>query len=171
MDNFSFTEFNAAAFTKSLVKYAGLPGCLFVVAPDVVGDARATAIQFEQWQDAIRRQGYPVALAAQDGLENMTIDWNSFDALFIGGTNEFKFSPFVAELIYEARLRRKWTHMGRVNSPGRWRYCAQLGFDSCDGTGMVIERARVLEALRVLNSPETALWNWQPQTPVFEDQL
>lgn len=128
-----------------------------------------TAALFGTWREVIKGHGYPVAFAAQDGLEAMTIDWNSFDALFVGGSNAFKFSAFMVELIHEARSRRKWAHMGRVNSPNRWRYCAQLRFDSCDGSGMVIERSRVLEALRVLNTPETPLWDWRPTLPQFEE--
>lgn len=170
MDNFAFKAggFDAGKFLASLVKYTGLPGCLFVVAPDVWGDAAQTAVEFDKWREVIKQFGFPLAMAAQDGLEKTVIDWNSFDVLFVGGTNDFKFSAFMVELIHEARSRRKWTHMGRVNSPNRWRYCAQLRFDSCDGSGMVIERSRVLEALNVLNTPETPLWDWRPTMPQNE---
>lgn len=162
MDNFAFTNFDADAFNRSLAKYEGLPGCLFVVAPDVWGNAAETAARFADWREAIKAHGYPVALAAQDGIEALSIDWNSFDALFVGGTDEFKYSPFLQELVFEARLRGKWTHMGRVNSRPRWNYCLDAGFDSVDGTGMVIERRRVLEALAIIDNPRRMLWNLRP---------
>jgi len=162
MDNFAFTEFNADAFRKSLVKYEGLPNCLFVVAPDVWGNASATLSLFEQWRDEIKAHGYPVALAAQDGLDVLPLNWSAFDALFVGGTDTFKYSSFVQELIFEARMRGKHTHMGRVNSVPRWNYCINARFDSVDGTGMVIERRRVKEAIAVIENPPTPLWKLRP---------
>src|ERR1035441_4283607 len=41
--------------------------CWFAVAPDVVGDAKATLARSEPFLPAIRDIGYPVALAAQNG--------------------------------------------------------------------------------------------------------
>lgn len=163
MDNMAFGDkFDADQFSRFLVKCEGIPGCLFVVAPDVWSAAAPTAELFDQWHDRIKAHGYPIALAAQDGLEQLAIPWKDIDAVFVGGTNAFKFSEFVTELVIEAHARRKWAHMGRVNSPGRWRYCRDNGFDSVDGSGMVIERARVLEALNTLNSPERPTWDWRP---------
>jgi len=162
MDNFAFTSFDPAAFERSLAKFEGLPGCLFVVAPDVWGDARQTAVLFDEWREVIKARGYPVALAAQDGLEGMPLDWSSFDAVFVGGTDEFKYSQFVQELVFEARMRRKWTHMGRVNSSPRWNYCHAARFDSVDGTGTVIERKRIREALAVITNPPSPLWKLRP---------
>ena len=34
----------------------------------------------------------------------------------------------------EAKARGKWIHMGRVNSERRYRYAADIGCDSADGT-------------------------------------
>ena len=43
-DNDAFNGgFDVDAYSKMLDRISGLPGCLFVVAPDVVGDWRATA--------------------------------------------------------------------------------------------------------------------------------
>lgn len=166
MDNFAFTGFDGDRFQQSLDRFVGMPGCLFVVAPDVWSDARATALLFDEWYDPIKSKGYPIALAAQNGIERMSIPWGAIDAVFVGGDDKFKYSEFVAELVIEAHARRKWAHMGRVNSRGRWRYCKHAGFDSTDGTGMVIERGRVLEALAVLNSPERPAFDWRPRVEV-----
>jgi len=106
---------------------------LFAVAPDVVGNARATLKQFGVWSHIIRSIGFPVALAAQDGLEDLEIPWDGFEALFVGGSTEWKLSEAVAELIREAKRRGKWTHMGRVNSTHRTSRLREF-VDSVDGT-------------------------------------
>ena len=46
----------------------------------------------------------------------------------------------------EAKRRRKWVHMGRVNSERRIRYAASIGCDSIDGTKWVRWRDIYLNA-------------------------
>lgn len=106
----------------------------FAVAPDVVADAAATLERSRPWFDQIRGRGLPVALVAQNGLEDMTVPWGDFDCLFIGGDTAWKLGPAARELAGEARARGKWVHMGRVNSERRIRYAAAIGCDSVDGT-------------------------------------
>lgn len=106
--------------------------CLFVVAPDVVGDATATWERSKPYLPLIRSLGYRAALAAQDGLVDP--DWDAFDALFVGGTTEFKLSETAYALVAEARGRGTWTHMGRVNGWDRIKAAAVSGYDSADGT-------------------------------------
>ena len=114
------------------------PDCLFATAPDVVGDAKATLERSLPLLPKIRALGYPAALVAQDGLENLDIPWDEFDCLFIGGSTEWKLGAAVRSLCAEAKRRGKWVHIGRVNSNKRFRYCAfTLQADSCDGTYLV----------------------------------
>lgn len=108
--------------------------CLFATAPDVVGDAAATLEKSAPWLPQIRALGYRVALVAQDGLESLPVPWDEFDALFIGGSTEWKLGPHAREIAAEAKRRGKWLHMGRVNSERRFRYAAAIGCDSADGT-------------------------------------
>jgi hypothetical protein len=108
--------------------------CLFATAPDVVGDAVATLAMSAPLLDPIRHLGYRVALVAQDGLERLAVPWDEFDALFIGGSTEWKLGDAVAGLAEEARRRGKWVHMGRVNSLRRLRHAQSIGCDSADGT-------------------------------------
>ena len=108
--------------------------CLFATAPDVVGDAVATLAMSAPMLPRIRAAGYPVALVGQDGLTSAMVPWDEIDALFIGGTTEWKLSEDAYMLAQEAKRRGKWTHMGRVNSWQRFRAAAAAGYDSADGT-------------------------------------
>lgn len=135
MDNGAFSNFDAKAFERMLLRFEGRAGCLFCAAPDVVGDAEATLAKFPFWSGVIRRAGFPVALVAQDGLTVSRTPWAQFDALFIGGTTEFKEGADARTLVGYAKALGKWVHMGRVNSKRRIFYAASIGCDSIDGTG------------------------------------
>ena len=126
-----------AGWLRWLDRHAERDLCAFATAPDVVGDARATLERSLPHLPTIRELGYPAALVAQDGLESLEIPWDAFDALFIGGSTEWKLGIDAARLVLEARRRGKWVHMGRVNSRRRFRYAASLGCDSTDGTFLV----------------------------------
>jgi hypothetical protein len=129
--------------------------CLFATAPDVVGDAAATLERSAPFLPMIRALGYPAALVAQDGLEDLEVPWDEFDVLFIGGSTEWKLGPAARGLIRQAKTRGKWVHMGRVNSERRYRYANDLGCDSVDGTyltfGPDINLPKLLNWSRVEN--------------------
>lgn len=129
--------------------------CLFATAPDVVGDAAATLERSAPFLQQIRALGYPAALVAQDGLEDLEVPWEEFDVLFIGGSTEWKLGPAARDLIRQAKARSKWVHMGRVNSERRYRYANDLGCDSVDGTyltfGPDINLPKLLNWSRVEN--------------------
>jgi hypothetical protein len=108
--------------------------CAFAVAPDVVADAAATLIRSVPWLSKIRSLGIPAAFVAQDGLENLTVPWDEFDVLFIGGSTEWKLGRHARTLVNEAKQRGKEVHMGRVNSYQRMRYADAIGCDTADGT-------------------------------------
>lgn len=134
--------------------------CAFAVAPDVVCDAQATLDRFALMGSRIRALGYPVALAGQNGLEDLTVPWSDLDALFLGGDDPWKLGAAAAALAAEARARGKWVHMGRVNSGLRLRYAAFIGCDSVDGTYLKwpdTNLPKLLGYLRAVNHP--ALWN------------
>lgn len=108
--------------------------CRFVALPDVVGSARRTLEAFEYWRDLMA--GWPKALVAQDGIENLSIPWDSVEAIFIGGSTDWKLSKHAADVIRTAKICGKWVHAGRVNTPARFEYFEELGADSLDGTGL-----------------------------------
>lgn len=147
------------AWLQSLTPYAA--DCLFAVAPDVFdpaagkGDAVATLVRSAPWLPRIRALGYPAALVAQDGLEDLDVPWGTFDVLFIGGSTEWKLGPHAAALILEAKALGKLVHMGRVNSHERLLGAHLRGCDTADGTyiafGPDVNLPDVLHWLRTVN--------------------
>jgi len=145
-------------------------GCLFAVAPDVLGSATAT-LQCERTRRMlgwIRYDvGVPVAFVAQNGQEHLPLPWDDLDVIFLGGSaectscgyvrpwddcgrehcaschhrlREWKLGAAACGLVTAARRRGKWVHMGRVNSLRRLRYAAAIGCHSADGTYLVRTR-------------------------------
>lgn len=108
--------------------------CLFATAPDVVADADATWERSKRMLPQIRELGFNAALVAQDGIEHMPIRWESFDALFLGGSLAWKLGPVAYEVGIEARLHGKHLHWGRVNTLRRLFMARKARADSCDGT-------------------------------------
>lgn len=108
--------------------------CIFATAPDVVGDAVQTRIRSYPMLQRIRNLGFKAAFVCQDGETPEDIRWDQMDAIFIGGSTDWKLSQAAGEIINAAKIRNKWVHMGRVNSFKRLRLAAALGCDSADGT-------------------------------------
>ena len=131
-DNDAYSKWDRGRYRDMLERIRQREGCLFVTAPDVVGDAKVTIERFFQWRDELAE--LPVALVGQDGLESSKTPWDLFGTFFVGGTTEWKMGAQAAHLIREAKDRGKWVHMGRVNSYERSRYAQWLGCDSIDGT-------------------------------------
>lgn len=131
-------------------------GCKFAVAPDVVGDHEATEARALPLLRPIKRLGYRVAYVAQDGLTPQLTPWLAFDALFIGGSTEWKMGPAARELARGAYGRGKWVHMGRVNTWSRLQYARDIGCNSVDGTflkfGPNINLPILLNWLRSINT-------------------
>jgi hypothetical protein len=173
-DNGAFSPkgFNEAQFCRMLERDTlrqNVATCLFVVAPDrlrrtvdggVIGDAAGTLADFPGWARAIRAAGFPVALVAQNGLEEMLdrVPWELVDVLFLGGSTEWKLGPGAMHCVADAQRHGKRTHMGRVNSGKRFRHAHSLGVDTVDGTflrfGANVPRlVRWIDALRQAGLP------------------
>jgi hypothetical protein len=159
-DNDAFSRFDARLYRRMLELFMQRRGCLFVSAPDVVGDASATLRRFEQWQPELEQTGLPIALVAQDGLHLHDVPWQQIAALFIGGTSYWKMGEQARALAAEAKQRDKWLHMGRVNGERRLMYAKALGCNSVDGTSMARyrnDRRRLQRFLRVAGEPRQLL--------------
>lgn len=108
--------------------------CLFVLVPDVPGSAKRTLELWERWESRLRP--WPLAFAAQDGIEAIDIPWDYIAGVFIGGTDHFKDGPEAEAVARAAKWLGKRVHVGRVNTPHRWVRWEKLGADTCDGTGV-----------------------------------
>jgi hypothetical protein len=139
VDNGVFSgRFDAERFVKWLDKLKpSQHRCLFVVAPDVVGDHAATLARYTEWYPRLRAGGWPVAFAAQDGSESDPLP--ECQAVFIGGSTEWKLSPAALSVIHRARAVGVWVHVGRVNTQRRIRHFQLAGVDSVDGTCVAFE--------------------------------
>lgn len=156
-DNAAFSGFDAARFGAMLRGIRSVDTCrlLWVASPDYVGHARPTIGEFDRWLDLIKpgadeADWLPIALVAQDGLEDADWSWwlGLTDCLFIGGSTEWKLSHAADGLIREARARGVWVHVGRVNTRQRVEHFAEVGVDSIDGSGFSRWPSRIKQGVR-----------------------
>jgi hypothetical protein len=134
--------------------------CLFATCPDVVGDWKATLERSWKVPIRLRMLGYKPAIVAQDGATPDTVPWDDIDALFIGGTTEWKMEdPVVIALLDEAGRRGKWKHLGRINSGDKMIIAATRGCDSVDGTfltfGKDLNMGRLLGWMELVNRQQS----------------
>lgn len=135
IDNGGYSKLDIAAFTSLLSREEEhRDKCLFVAVPDIVGSARRTLEVFERWQPKL--SGWKLALVCQDGQEHLPIPWDDIEAVFIGGSTNWKCSPHAEQIVRAAKALEKWVHIGRVNDPSRFKHFEEMGADSCDGTGI-----------------------------------
>jgi hypothetical protein len=135
IDNGAYANFDPKAYMARLRRSeAHKDKCIFVTVPDVVSSARRTLEVFERWKD--RLQGWPLALACQDGQEDLEIPWDDIKAVFIGGSTNWKLSDHAAHCVKAAKALDKWVHVGRVNDPARFEHFEKMGADSIDGSGI-----------------------------------
>jgi hypothetical protein len=135
IDNGAYARFKKDAFWALIQREEHRKKkCLFVAVPDVVGSARRTLEVFDRV--APKLKGWKLALVAQDGQEDLPIPWEAIDAVFIGGTTDWKLSKAASGVVRAAKILGKWVHAGRVNTPQRFAHFADLGVDSIDGTGL-----------------------------------
>lgn len=137
LDNGVFTgAFNEEKWLKTLHRLRPCQAtCLFIVAPDAVADSVATDRLWTHYAPLIQSLGYKAAYVAQDGCTSLP---DNADALFIGGSTEWKLGTDAMNLVHSAKAKGLWVHMGRVNSRRRFHYAAMIGCDSVDGTCIAI---------------------------------
>lgn len=135
IDNGAYSGFEEKAFFALLEREKHRKDdCLFVTVPDVVGSARRTLELFDRFRMKIF--GWKIAFACQDGQEDLPIPWDYIDAIFIGGSTNWKLSDHAAQCIRTAQALGIWAHVGRVNDPARFAHFEKLGADSIDGSGI-----------------------------------
>lgn len=103
---------------------------MWVACPDVVADTQRTLAQWDSWAQEIRAHGFKAALVVQDGMTDQDIAATEADALFIGGSTDWKWSN-----LYRLCELHPTVHVGRVNGYRGLVKCRDAGASSVDGTG------------------------------------
>lgn len=132
LDNGCFKTFDRQEWDR-LLEQAEIDSPVFACLPDVVCDAQRTIELFHYFKS--HTNGIPRALVLQNGVEHTFIPWDDVAAVFVGGDDEFKFSPIAIRAARTAKMLGKWVHVGRVNTAKRVRNWIGLA-DSIDGSGM-----------------------------------
>lgn len=115
---------------RDLLEWAKASGSAprWVLVPDVVADREATIAKWHHYEQEVRKFGWPLAFAVQDGMTAKDVP-STADVIFVGGSTEWKWST-----VHEwAKFPR--VHVGRVNSIPKVRLCEGLKIESVDGTG------------------------------------
>ena len=161
-DNSAYSDWNESRFMRMLDKIEG-KNIKWVAAPDVVGDAVKTMDLFYRWHNEIKvKRRLPIAYVLQDGQEKIGLPHTGlYDAVFVGGSTDFKLGSTARMYINAARSAGKWVHMGRVNTFRRLKYAIDIGCDSVDGTTFSIEPKNIKRFVNFLSRHER-------QTIMFE---
>lgn len=114
---------------ERLLPHAGT--CLFVVVPDVPGDAQSTLASYHAHAAVMGEWPFPLAYVMQDGAECLPLP--DVAVAFLGGTDPWR-RQWGASMLRRAREAGCATHVGRVNSAARMRALALTDCDSADGT-------------------------------------
>lgn len=155
VDNGCFKLFDRRRWER-LVELAEADRPLFVCLPDVVGDAQRTVELFHHFKLATNE--VPRALVLQDGIEHTPIPWDDLAAVFIGGSDQFKYSPAAIRAAKTAKWLGKWVHVGRVNNAKRVENWIEWA-DSCDGSGISMYDHMLEDTLAAIRGehPQVAL--------------
>lgn len=101
----------------------------WVLVPDVVADRSATIQRWHEWAPRLKRYGWPLAFAVQDGMTQSDVPSDAA-VVFVGGTTEWKWAT-----AWQWCRDNRRVHVGRVNGyRGLWD-CHDARVESCDGTG------------------------------------
>jgi hypothetical protein len=167
IDNGCFSPLGRKCFTMD--RYLGLiertlelwgDHVLFATARDVPEDWKGTLKLSLPMLPILRRAGVPAAIALQDGATVNNVPWDECDAVFIGGSTAWKLGEQAKAISIEARRRRKWSHMGRVNSMQRIRIAQSFQCGSADGT--FLKRAGGPKGVARVEKWAKAVWEADP---------
>lgn len=131
IDNGAFKGLDEIAFMKIVNNFKNNKKELFLAVPDIVGNHIETLKLFYKWRDKL--SDYKLAFVAQDGMTDKDIPKEA-QAIFIGGTTDYKLGKEAWKVIQKAKENNLWVHMGRVNSYKRIKYAFESNVDSVDGT-------------------------------------
>ena len=132
VDNGGFTGAKPEGFSKILKRYWEFKEhCLFAAVPDKVGNHKDTLEMWDIYNHLA--DGYKKAFVVQDGFDGYP---KNADALFIGGSTEFKDSKECEEIVLAGLADDMHVHIGRVNTYERFYNFHCIGAHTCDGSGI-----------------------------------
>jgi len=134
--------------------------CLFLAGGDSVGNAPETLALYPKF--SVNFTGWSGAYVAQDGSEDLEFP-TDFDALFVGGTTEWKLSAAAESVIKRAQTLGKHIHIGRVNWGARYRHFNLLAGSedfTCDGTRTRFEGTQKAIAAWAGYQSQSSLFDW-----------
>lgn len=102
---------------------------MWSLVPDVVTEPEATIDEWHKWLPKVKRFGFPLAFAMQDGHDVSDVPAEA-DVVFIGGSTDWKWEMVPTVCQFFPRV-----HVGRVNTYRHLMICHNAGAESCDGTG------------------------------------
>jgi len=108
---------------------------MWVLVPDVVSSRLGTLERWAKYSPAVKRCGWPMAFAVQDGMTPADIPADA-DVVFVGGSTEWKWSCLGQWLDFPR------VHVGRVNAIEKVWHCDDAGVESVDGTGWFRDPSR-----------------------------
>lgn len=136
LDNSAYVRFDADRFRRLQERSSSdSERCLFATCPDVPGSMRRT-LEIWRHRDRFAAGGFRLCIVLQNGAEDLDIPWAETPAVFIGGIDPWKESQACRDLIRTAQIFGLHVHCGRVNQIKRFEYMANLGVDTCDGSGV-----------------------------------
>ncbi len=157
VDNGGFSGAKPEGFKRILDNQRDFKhNCLFAAVPDKVGCHKETLAMWSEYHHLA--DGYKKAFVVQDGFD----EWPSnADAIFLGGSTEFKDS-YEAEQIVKAALGNKMhVHIGRVNTIYRFYHFHCIGAHTCDGSGVSMYDGTFDKLISALNKKEIIVqMNW-----------
>lgn len=170
-DNAAYSNWDEGKFLRMLDRLEGTAP-LWVAAPDAakpVCDAKGTYRLLKIWHPIIKKRGLPVAYVLQNGSESIGLPPDDmFDAIFIGGDDEFKMGGYAKYITEKMKNKGRWVHMGRVNSWDRIQYAYEIGCNSVDGSGFsMFPDTYIPKFLNYLKNPQIDLIPKQHHPPCF----
>jgi CRISPR/Cas system CMR-associated protein Cmr3 (group 5 of RAMP superfamily) len=132
VDNGGFSGAKPKEFSRILKRqFEFKDQCLFAAIPDKVGNHKETVSMWEEYEQLA--DGYKKAFVVQDGFD----EWPSnADAIFLGGSTEFKESYEAEQIVIAALDKGMHVHIGRVNTFYRFYKFHCMGAHTCDGSGI-----------------------------------
>jgi hypothetical protein len=163
IDNGAYSGFNDRAFASLLKREEGnRSNCIFVTCVDIVGNARRTLELWKYRHNFLH--GWPKAFVVQDGMEDLEIPWGELSAVFIGGNDPWKDSKAAQDIARTSIVLGIHCHVGRVNTLKRFKLYAEIGANTCDGSGVAMYDHMLEDIAKGLSKkPEPSLFDNKEQ--------